>query len=338
MSVTATTSSDMFIGAGDVFVDGAAVGATEANNLFRVQRSYFTPKLNGIPGFIKGLDYVKEEQAELEVTIPELNLANLAYAVPGSVAIASDAAGTTLGTYNTTLAAPSVVGDTNVKVTSITTVNVGDVVQIGAIGAREFRTVLTPIGTVGAAGTGLTLNAPLSYAHASGDAIISIASTTLSADSPVGAVNVKVASVAGMVIGSEVRFGYPNEAEVRELTFVGTTGAGGTGVSFTMPLAFGHRSGDAVIVQVDAGGSTFASNSGVTRRLPSSVYHKWELVVPGLDGRSIRFRLSDAIMIDSASFEAKDDGTLAPRLKLQSRWDPAAPTVSPWMITRVPGV
>jgi hypothetical protein len=150
--------------------------------------------------------------------------------------------------------------------------------------------------------------------------------------------SVKVASVAGMVIGSEVRFGYPNEAEVRELTFVGTTGAGGTGVSFTMPLAFGHRSGDAVIVQVDAGGSTFASNSGVTRRLPSSVYHKWELVVPGLDGRSIRFRLSDAIMIDSASFEAKDDGTLAPRLKLQSRWDPAAPTVSPWMITRVPGV
>jgi hypothetical protein len=90
-----------------------------------------------------------------------------------------------------------------------------------------------------------------------------------------------------------------------------------------------------VLEQTTAGSSTVASTSGTSRRLPSTAYHSWELRVPGLDGREIRFGLRSAIMTENAEFEAADDGTIAPRLTLQARWDPASIATSPWYIEKI---
>ena len=90
-----------------------------------------------------------------------------------------------------------------------------------------------------------------------------------------------------------------------------------------------------VLEQTTAGSSTVASTSGTNRRLPSTAYHSWELRVPGLDGREIRFGLRSAIMTENAEFEAADDGTIAPRLTLQARWDPASIATSPWYIEKI---
>jgi len=67
----------------------------------------------------------------------------------------------------TTLAAASNVGDTNIKVTSVTAMTAGDPISIDT-GANQELDTITAVGTAGASGTGVTLAKPLTIAHASG--------------------------------------------------------------------------------------------------------------------------------------------------------------------------
>jgi hypothetical protein len=72
--------------------------------------------------------------------------------------------------------------------------------------------------------------------------------TTLSAAAAVGATNVKVASVTGLVVGNTITIDSTGaNPETVTLTIVGTSGSGGTGVSFTPALAFAHASGATVV-------------------------------------------------------------------------------------------
>jgi len=72
--------------------------------------------------------------------------------------------------------------------------------------------------------------------------------TTLSAAAAVGATNVKVASVTGLVAGNTITIDSTGaNPETVTMTAVGTSGAGGTGVSFTPALAFAHASGATVV-------------------------------------------------------------------------------------------
>ena len=67
----------------------------------------------------------------------------------------------------TTSSAASAVGDTNVKVASVTNLVAGQPFMVDTGQNLEVGQIKT-VGTSGATGTGVTLNAPLQYAHASG--------------------------------------------------------------------------------------------------------------------------------------------------------------------------
>ena len=71
--------------------------------------------------------------------------------------------------------------------------------------------------------------------------------TTLAAASAVGATNIKVASIAGLIAGDAVHIGPFGRDETRALTTVGTSGSGGTGLSFTAALIYAHGSGERVV-------------------------------------------------------------------------------------------
>ena len=72
--------------------------------------------------------------------------------------------------FTTTLAAPAAAGDSVIKVASVTGIQVGNELTVGTPANGELRRV-TAVGTAGAAGTGLTLSAPLDGAHADGEAV-----------------------------------------------------------------------------------------------------------------------------------------------------------------------
>jgi hypothetical protein len=76
----------------------------------------------------------------------------------------------------TTFALNAAAGATNIKVVKVTgsaLLAPGDFVRIGYAGAYETRTIVT-VGTIGAAGTGITLDTPLNRAHAFGEWIIKV--------------------------------------------------------------------------------------------------------------------------------------------------------------------
>ena len=73
------------------------------------------------------------------------------------------------------------------------------------------------------------------------------AATTLAASSIVGATNVKVASVTGAAVGGTMTVEATGaNPETVTITVVGTSGAGGTGITFTPALAFAHALGASV--------------------------------------------------------------------------------------------
>jgi hypothetical protein len=245
MPVTATTAESLFIGAGEVYVDGVTVGATMENNVARFVRQYFRPELNGVKGPLAGTDYIQSEVMELEVTLPEITAATMALALPGTTST-SRATTVTGGGGDTTLAAAAIAGQmTGIKLTAVTGFSVGDYVRFGA-------------GTT------------------------------------------------------------PSPYQYAKLTRVGTLGSGGTGVDIDRPLYLAIANGEDVTEVVGDGATVIEPD--LARRLPSTALHAWSLVVPGIDGSYIEFQMDQGIMTDNAEFEAADDGTLAPRLTLQSRW------------------
>lgn len=85
MGVTASTPANLVVGAGDVLVDDADVGATADDNVFRIEQTIFEPdNLNGVPGMLVGTQYKTREEAILEATMPEVSAETLALLWAGS--------------------------------------------------------------------------------------------------------------------------------------------------------------------------------------------------------------------------------------------------------------
>jgi hypothetical protein len=83
MAVSASTASNLVVGAGDVFLDAADVGATTDSNTFAVETEWYVPELNGVPGELQGTRYKSSETVRLGVTVVELTGAKLIAALPG---------------------------------------------------------------------------------------------------------------------------------------------------------------------------------------------------------------------------------------------------------------
>lgn len=96
------------------------------------------------------------------------------------------------------------------------------------------------------------------------------------------------------------------------------------------------------IMVVGAEISTVGDNTVIQapeeRRVGSDAYHTWELRVPGLDNRQVRFTLRQAIITGNTELTAADDGTapLGPRVTIMSTLNPDNIEASSWAITKIP--
>jgi photosystem II stability/assembly factor-like uncharacterized protein len=129
------------------------------------------------------------------------------YSESGCVAVGTAAA--------TTLAAASAAGATNIKVSSITGLAAGQTIAIDTGANQELGTIAT-VGTMGAAGTGVTLNAPLVDAHASGAAVAGLSAALRTTDGSAWS------AATGQVFGS---LNAVSCASPTSCTAVGTSGA-----------------------------------------------------------------------------------------------------------------
>lgn len=178
MANFAQTVENLSIGAGEAWYkddDDAwqSAGATMENNVWRIERDYFAPKINGVVAPLKGTDYLQEERCFLEISPAEVSAAVLGLLVPGSVS-SSETSAVVGGGAATTLATATTSGQyLALKVAAVTSMVVGDFIKIGTTPFIEKRQI-TRVGTLGSGGTGIDIDFPLMAAHASGDAVVEI--------------------------------------------------------------------------------------------------------------------------------------------------------------------
>ncbi|MCA1570842.1 MAG: hypothetical protein LC798_11095 [Chloroflexi bacterium] len=84
MAVTAATPANLVVGAGEIYIDAAAGGATMDNNTYRVEQEWYVPQLNGVKGALVGTDYKTREEAFLETSMAEINATTVGLMIPGS--------------------------------------------------------------------------------------------------------------------------------------------------------------------------------------------------------------------------------------------------------------
>jgi hypothetical protein len=151
----------------------------------------------------------------------------------GTVASIGTAASTTR-----TLSAATAVGDTVVKLSSVTGLTVGDKFIVDT-GANLESAKIASIGTAGATGTGVTLATPLTLAHASG---------VTSRDAGTGvtlAAPLTLAHATG-VAARDLGLGITLTAPLTKVHASGVaTRDAGTGITLTAPLTKAHATGDA---------------------------------------------------------------------------------------------
>lgn len=144
----------------------------------------------------------------------------------------------------------------------------------------------------------------------------------------------KFTSVTALAVGMYINFG--SGTQVRQVTRVGTAGAGGTGVDISDPLATAVASGGAVTQYTGDGGTQYSSGSLVNRRIPTSAYHTLEARMFGLNGLRYVFGLRGALQDQNFEATLGDAAMASPRPRFVSNLDPSAPTTSHWYVTRIP--
>lgn len=268
MGVTATTSEEISVGAGEIFYRDvgssaawSSLGATQDENVFRLIQEFFAPQFNGVVGRLTMTDYLQNEVVELEVAPSEVSAALSEIVIPGSE-------------------------------------------------------VTTP-GAVGAVGGGAT-----------GDLSAAISAGQWTA--------IKVSSVTNLAVGNWIRVGTTPNREIRQVVRVGTVDVGGTGIDVNFPFALDHPDTE-TWEEVDGSGETVISG-GPQRRIPSTSYHDFMLVVPGLDGRATRFMVYNALALGDKEWAASDDDNMRPRITVTGARAGATPSRSAWDIIKVPAV
>ncbi len=115
-------------------------------------------------------------------------------------------------------------GTTNIKVTSVANISVGDKIRL------DIDSVGHGIETVTVAHVGTQANR-----------------TNLSADATTGATNIKVRSVEAFAAGDKIIVGTPANRETVTISAVGTAGPSGTGIDVTPALARAHGDSETVV-------------------------------------------------------------------------------------------
>jgi len=122
------------------------------------------------------------------------------------------------------IAADAPAGATNIKVTSVADISVGDKIRldIDSVGHGIETVTVTSVGTLAI--------------H-----------TNLSANASAGATNIKVRSVNGFAVGDKVTIGTRANNEVVNISAVDTPGPNGTGIDFTPALTQAHINDESVV-------------------------------------------------------------------------------------------
>jgi len=208
------------------------------------------------------------------------------------------------------LAEDAAAGATNIQVTSVDNISVGDKIRL------DVETVGHGVETVTVTHVGTQANR-----------------TNLTADASAGATNIKVRSVNGFAVGGKIIIGTPASHQTVTITRVGTAGPSGIGMDFTPGLEKAHINTEMVVnpgTGIDVGAPlkfNHAANlpfsnrgTGITFEPATAFAHSSNEPVQALgagiklDNPLAKSHAIDAVVRDAAVTSAGYQGTPAPNL------------------------
>jgi len=329
---TTITPEELFFGApASLTVGGVETGATVDAPKVSIEITEYTPDFQGARGPVKGTKFITKVLLKVALRINEFSATKLGWALPGSVAASGAGALTTAG-HSQDLAADTAVGATVVKFPGVTLANPSAAADdiIDTVAAHGFTVNQRVRFESKTGGTGITVGTDYFVIAAN------LAATTLQVSLTLGgaAVDFSTDITAGVLIpaytaGEFVRVGDSGEYEIREIATVGTSGAGGTGLTLDSALVLGHDTGDGLAQVDDAGQTTITWTPG---RVPSGAYKDVILTGIGLDGRSLVVELDDAVSTINAEMEFGDTAIAGLPVEFVAQYDGSAPTVLPGRI------
>lgn len=329
---TTITPEELFFGApASLTVGGVEAGATVDAPKVSIEITEYTPEFQGARGPVKGTKIVTKVLMKVALRINEFSATKLGWALPGSVA-STDAGAVTTAGYSQALAADTAIGATVVKFPGVALANpsaaADDIIDTAAAHGFVVNQRVKFESKTG--GTGIVVGT-VYYVIAA-----NLAATTLQLSLTLGgaAVDFSTDITAGVLVpayaaGEFIRVGDSGEYEIRDIATVGTSGAGGTGLTLSEALAIAHDTGDAIVQVDDAGTTTITWTPG---RVPSSAYKDVILTGLGLDGRSLVVELDDAVSSINAEMEFGDSAIAGLPVEFVAQYDGAAPTVMPGRI------
>jgi len=342
---TIIVPEDIYYGTpASLLVGGVEVGATVDPPTIAFEITHFTPEFQGARGPVARTRGISRVIPRANFQLNEFSASKLAWAFAGSTISASGALGfPDPAGLDTTLAADPAIAATNLKVTAITNVAINDFVLVGPTltptdSNTEVVRVLT-VGTAGAGGTGLDIvsdtGGGMRIDHANGENVKEVFGTTLATPIAVGAgatsgTSIKLTAIpAGLTVGHLLRVGYFGRYESRTVTFVGTAGAGGTGVIVDQAYSLTHAAGEWVIRTSGLGLSSIEWTPG---RLGSGVYKDCVLTGEGLDGRQLIVDIYNAINTSSPELTFADTEITGVPITLEGNYDPLTPRKVPFRL------
>lgn len=328
---TTIDSTALFFGApASLTVGGTEVGATLTAPKVDVVAEQYAPVFQGAGGPISGAVFNTHIKVTAEMDINEITAQKLTWSLPGSSSASTESVGQLRAGLSTTLGADPALGATTIRLASVTTATTGDFLRIGTTlteAACEVVRIVT-IGTAGATDTVVENSAGggLLIDHASGETVVTVTGTLLSAPAAAGATNIKVDSVTGLTAGDFVRIGYVGHYETRVLTVVGTATVSGTGITFAEPLTRDHSLDEWVVEVTALGDSTITWSIG---RVGSDQFRDVVLDGTGLDGRHLVVTISDALADGNLSVEMSDSAVVGSHVIFTGYYDGDDPTLAP---------
>ena len=337
--VSTINPSAIFSGAPvSILFGGVECGATTAVPKLSLEVEAGGPELTNAGGPVRATRITRRIVPSVELTVNEMTAQKIAWALPGATATSSQSVGQVVAGLDTTLGADPALAATIFRFASVTTVNAGDFVRIGAAGVSpteansEVLRVVTK-GTAGGTDTVLENSAGggALIDHANAAEVKTVTGTILAAPSLAGATNIKVDSVTGLAPLDFVRVGYVGHYETRQLTAVGTTGPAGTGLTFAIPLTRDHSLDEWVIEVTTLGGTTIRPVIG---RIASAAYQDLVLTDIGADGATMVVTLENAMSAESQELSFDDDpaNPLGLTLKFTGHYHETTPTQVPLTI------
>lgn len=168
---------------------------------------------------------------------------------------------------------------------------------------------------------GVTVNTPANLVVGAGNLLVDTADQGATADDNTFTINQEIFEpdnlngVPGMLVGTQYK---RREEAVLAATLPEIAAAS---LALLWPGSSAATVGDETTLDWDG-----------VRRLPTTAFKDYDLVIPGLDGKSFSFKADNAINQGNIEYAGADDNIMLPRGEFHSKWSAAPGARSPHRI------